>query len=259
MSVLKRFFCAFALSFLFVLQSCAFAKVQEGSLPQGFSFLSEVDSTIVESPRYVGHENFLGRPIPGYVSTRIVSTTKAAQALSSAQKDFVAMGYSLVVYDAYRPQRAVDAFMLWSKDVSDQAAKSKYYPTIDKKDVFKLGYVAEKSGHSRGSTFDVTLIKLGLGVKPVQMASKTLTDGSTIPFLDDNTIDMGASFDLFHPCSHHDTQLVNQSYAERRNLLRSVMKKHGFKEYAEEWWHYTLADEPFAQTYFDFVTGPATE
>lgn len=195
----------------------------------------------------------MGRPVAGYASKRIVCTTKAAQALARAQKDFQGKGYSLVVYDAYRPQRAVDEFMRWSSDTADEIAKTRYYPTIDKKDVFKLGYVAEKSGHSRGSTFDVTLIKIGNNVEHVKVSSKALTDGSVIPFLDDNTIDMGASFDLFHPASHHDTRLVDETYAERRNFLRSVMKTYGFKEYAEEWWHYTLANEPFADTFFDFV------
>ena len=159
----------------------------------------------------------------------------------------------MVVYDGYRPQCAVNEFMRWSKDEADHVAKELYYPTVNKKDVFKLGYVAERSGHSRGSTFDLTLIRQDQQLKPIKAGKHTLQNGEVIPFLDDNTIDMGSSFDLFHETSHHDSDLVIEEQTANRNLLRRAMKQSGFKEYKAEWWHYTLADEPYPDTYFDFV------
>lgn len=238
---------------LLLLSGCASFQAPHAAMPEGFTYLAAVDASVIQSPRYYGTENFLARRVLGYTSPQILCATKAAQALSRAQKMFASKGYSLVVYDAYRPQRSVNEFMRWSTDMSDQVAKGRYYPTIDKKDVFDLGYVAKKSGHSRGSTFDVSLIKVGDLVNEAKLSSRTLLDGSVIPFLDDNTIDMGSSFDLFHPVSHHDTPLISDVHTERRNLLRSVMKEHGFKEYSEEWWHYTLVDEPFPNAYFDFT------
>lgn len=232
-----------------ILMSCA----EKNSAPSDFVLLSSIDPTIIEVPRYSTDENFLGRPVPGYTLSKIICTEQAAQRLKAAHDDFKRQGYTLVVYDGYRPQRAVNEFMRWSKDPSDQVAKARYYPTVDKRDVFKLGYVAEKSSHSRGSTFDLTLIPTNQPVKAITLRQHTLTNGTDIPFLDDNTVDMGSSFDLFHEASHHDSKLVTQQQNDLRQLLRDTMKKHGFKEYAEEWWHYTLADEPYPNTYFDFV------
>lgn len=239
------------LSLLFV--SLIGCSPQENSLPSGFVFLTDVDSTIIESPRYSSKENFLGRVVPGYTSNRIICTKEAAEKLKRVHSDLKKQGYKLVVYDGYRPQRAVNEFMRWSKDDDDQGAKAFYYPTINKKDVFKLGYVAEKSGHSRGSTLDLTIIKDTKILKSIKYSKRKLLRGMKIPYLDDNTVDMGASFDLFHEASHHDSKLVSAKYLQKRNLLRNAMKAHGFKDYQEEWWHYTLADEPYPDTYFDFV------
>lgn len=225
----------------------------QSTLPEGFVFLSDVDPTIIENVRYATDENFLGRVVPGYNTKRIVVTKAAANALKAAHEDLKKQGYTLVVYDAYRPQRSVDAFVKWAEDMNDLAVKSKYYPTIDKKDLFKLDYIAAKSSHTRGSTFDLTIIKTGHALKNINQSQRTLISGETIPFLDDNTIDMGSSFDLFHPASHHDSPLVDKKYTQMRNVLRDMMKKHGFKEYKEEWWHYTLMNEPYPDTYFDFV------
>ena len=232
---------------------CIISSANSGTLPSGFVYLTDVDPTVIESPRYYGVENFLGKPVPGYVTNRIICTEKSAQRLYLIHEDLKQQGYELVVYDGYRPQRAVDEFMRWSLDEPDQLAKAYYYPTIDKKDVFKLGYVAEKSSHSRGSTFDLTLINASETLKPITYATRELINGETIPFLDDNTVDMGASFDLFHEASHHGSKLVSDEALDMRNILRTTMRKYGFKDYQEEWWHYTLADEPYPDTYFDFV------
>lgn len=237
---------------LFLILNLGCSKPQS-TLPEGFVFLSDVDPSVIENVRYATAENFLGRIVPGYNTKRIVVTQAAANALKAAHDDLKKQGYSLVVYDAYRPQRSVDAFVKWAEDINDLNAKSKYYPTIDKKDLFKLDYIAAKSSHTRGSTFDLTLIKTGNTLKSINLSQRTLTSGVTIPFLDDNTVDMGSSFDLFHPASHHDSPFVDPKYTQMRNVLRETMKKHGFKEYKEEWWHYTLANEPYPDTYFNFI------
>lgn len=246
-----KYFRAILLGMLLLSTACT--EQQSQSLPNGFVFLSEIDPSIIEFPRYYTNENFLGKPVPGYTDHRIISTLEAATVLKLVHQDLKNQGYTLVVYDGYRPQQAVDEFVRWSQDERDQAAKQLYYPTINKKDVFKLGYVAEKSSHSRGSTFDLTMIKTGQSLNPIKITHRTLTNGEEIPYLDDNTVDMGSTFDLFHEASHHDTNLVNEQHTSMRNLLRSTMKKYGFKEYHEEWWHYTLENEPYPDTYFNFV------
>ena len=222
--------------------------------PSDFVMLSEVDATIIQDVRYSTKENFLGRPAVGYKTTKIACTKKAAESLKQAHDYFKSQGYNLVVYDAYRPQRAVDDFRGWGNDLNDLGNKASYYPTLEKKDLFKLGYIAgEKSSHTRGSTFDLTLIKMGTKLKPIVISKRKLSQGDEIPYLDDNTVDMGSSFDLFHEISHHDSKLTKPEHNATRNLLREGMKRFGFKEYKEEWWHYTLENEPYPDTYFDFV------
>lgn len=224
------------------------------NLPQGFVFLTDIDPTIVEDQRYYTDQNFLGRPVSGYKTSRIVCTKKAAEQLKQVQVFMQKHGYKLVVYDGYRPQTAVKEFMRWGENENDIIAKSYYYPTLHKKDLFQLGYIADKKpSHTRGSTFDLTIIKADQELQPISYAKRKLLNGEEIPFLDDNTVDMGASFDLFHKASHHDSPLIESSYTQMRNFLRDAMKQFGFKEYAEEWWHYTLENEPYPDTYFDFV------
>lgn len=224
------------------------------NLPNGFVFLKDIDNTIRESSRYYTEENFLGRPIAGYKTNSIICTKEAAEKLKLAHKELTLKGYNFVVYDGYRPQKAVDEFIRWGMNESDNITKDYYYPMLDKKDLFKLGYLPDKkSSHSRGSTFDLTIIKSDQKLKSIVYSKRKLLNGDEIIFLDDNTIDMGSSFDLFHEASHHDSNLIELTYAEMRNFLRDTMKKYGFKEYKEEWWHYTLENEPYPDTYFDFV------
>lgn len=234
---------------------CSEPNSPKQNLPEGFVFITDIDPTIKESVRYSTKDNFLGRVVSGYQSNRVVSTKVAADALKRVHDDLKKEGYNLVVYDGYRPQRAVDSFVLWAKDINDATAKANYYPDVNKQDLFKLNYIAEKSSHTRGSTFDLTLIKRNEQLGAIKAGFRQLTSGEKIPYLDDNTVDMGSSFDLFHKASHHDSSLVTAEQSKMRNLLRSTMKKHGFKEYKEEWWHYTLENEPYPDTYFDFVVG----
>jgi D-alanyl-D-alanine dipeptidase len=220
-------------------------------LPKNFVFLSDVDPTIMESRRYYTEQNFIGKPISGYKTSKIICTKEAAQQLKKAHAVFKNHGYKLVVYDGYRPQLAVDEFMRWGQNPKDDVAKSYYYPTLDKKDLFELGYIAgEKSTHSRGSTFDLTLIESHRTLKPIVYSKRRLKNDEEISFLDDNTVDMGSSFDLFHEVSHHDSNLIDQSHSKMRNFLRETMKRYGFTEYKKEWWHYTLENEPYPETYF---------
>lgn len=223
---------------------------------KGFVYLHEVDPTIIASPRYYSNENFLGTRVDGYLKPVIIITKQAAEALKNVQADLKKDGYSLVVYDAYRPQRAVNHFVRWSEDVADQLKKSQYYPRVDKAKVFELGYVARRSGHSRGSTIDLTIIKDGQQLCEIKEEKRTLLDDYTITLLDDGTVDMGASFDLFDTASHIENDLVAEQFKQLRTYLRTIMQKHGFKVYAEEWWHFTLKNEPFPadqdSSYFDF-------
>lgn len=233
----------------FVTTGCA----KKNDLPPGFVYLYDIDPNIIQDVRYSTSENFLSRPVPGYTVGKIICTKEAAQSLAKVNQALNQQGYKLVVYDGYRPQRAVDAFFTWSLDVNDQQAKTRYYPTIDKKDVFDLDYVAKKSTHTRGSTFDLTIIPIDQKLKPITLEKRILSNGEEIPFLNDNTVDMGASFDLFHEVSHHDTPLITTQQTTMRNILRAAMKKQGFTEYPTEWWHYTLSNEPYPDTYFNFV------
>lgn len=245
-----RFFSLF-LCTLFFWASRYMSQAQ--SLPDGFVFLTEVDPTIIESSRYSTDQNFVGRPVAGYTTSRIICTQEAAERLRQVHDDLKGQGYKLVVYDGYRPQRASDDFRQWSHDQEDQKAREFYFPTMTKRDLFDQAYVAARSTHSRGSTFDLTLILSDHPLQPPERSRRNLTNGEETPFLDDGTLDMGSSFDLFHVVSHHDSHLITQEQTARRNVLRIAMQKFGFKAHDKEWWHYTLENEPYPDTYFDFV------
>lgn len=235
--------------------SCA--SLSKEARDKGFVYIHEVDKTIRISPRYASENNFVGRPIDGYRKKKIVLTRQAAEALQRVQTDIAKDGYSLVIYDAYRPQRAVEHFVRWSMDLQDQSQKSRYYPRVKKNDVFELGYVAKRSGHTRGSTVDLTLIKREKELHDIKESSRSLRDGFVIKFLDDGTVDMGSSFDLFDVASHYHNDLIPNEHRQMRKYLKEKMEKHGFSNYAEEWWHFTLKNEAYPasrdSSYFDFM------
>jgi len=205
-------------------------SAQEQPLPPGFVDLGEAVPGIALDLRYAGSHNFIGVPIDGYVRPRALLTHLAAAGLAKAQEELRPFGFGLKVFDAYRPQRAVDHFVRWAKDLADQRMKGEFYPNVEKTRLFELGYIAEKSGHTRGSTVDLTL--------------SVLADGSEL--------DMGSPYDLFDPVSWPDSANVSPAQRAHRLLLREVMLRAGFKPYAQEWWHFTLENEPFPETYFDF-------
>lgn len=224
---------------------------------KGFVYLHEVDPTILVSLRYLTHENFVGTPVDGYKEPVVIMTRHAAEALKKAQETLSRDGYCLVIYDAYRPQQAVNHFIRWSENCNDQCKKSQYYGRVNKSEVFDLGYVARRSGHSRGSTVDLTIIKTNKTLQPIQEKKRILADGHEIIILDDGTVDMGSSFDLFDDASHTDSDLIEEKYKKRRKYLKNVMGLHGFENYSEEWWHFTLKNEPFPKdqesSYFNFL------
>ena len=196
----------------------------------GFVYLKDIDTSIIVDLKYYSTENFTGQLVDGYHSNSAILTKESATALSNVQDDLEKLGYSLILYDAYRPQSAVDFFVKWSKKINDTSYKDIYYPNIKKSDLFELGYIAYKSGHSRGSTVDVSLLEISTNKE----------------------IDMGTVFDYFGIESHTFFNGISEKQKSNRLILYEVMSKNGFKNYPKEWWHYTLENEPF-QKYFDFL------
>lgn len=215
-------------------------------LPEDFVYLRLIDPTIIQSVRYASQFNFIGSPVDGYQTDEIILTRKAAEALKAVQVALKEYNYSLVVYDGYRPQVAVNHFISWSEQ-DDISQKDFYYPTIEKSDLFDLGYICKKSSHTRGSTVDLTLVELGKTIHQIEVKDIKLKQGEVLNFLDDGSINMGSSFDLMHPASHHDSDLISEEFLEKRNFLRKMMEDNGFKSYKMEWWHYTLIDEPYPE------------
>jgi len=229
------------------------------AMPSSFVYLRQYDPSILQEVRYAGHHNFIGRPIAGYESNECILTKAAAIQLSKVQKELVQSGYSLKVYDGYRPQMAVNDFIQWSKDSKQQQMKAEFYPRVNKKDFFKLGYVAAKSSHSRGSTVDLTIIPLPILAQKAYHSGQKLTAcyASYQQRFKDNSIDMGTGFDCMDKASHPlNKEDVSPTAYQNRMLLRNLMKKYGFAPYPKEWWHFTLIDEPYKNTYFNFPIKP---
>jgi len=228
--------------------------------PADFVALSSVDATIIQEIRYFTPHNFVGERIDGYRQPMCILTRPAAQALHTAQQQLLRKGYSLKVYDCYRPQRAVDHFVRWAKDLDDQAMKGEFYPRVDKTRLFQDGYIAERSGHSRGSTTDLTIVRLPARPTHPYVPGQPLVPcyapkGERFP---DNSLDMGTGFDCFDTLAHTlDPRIQGQQRANRL-LLKSTLEKLGFVNLAEEWWHYTYQPEPYPDTYFDFPVSRAS-
>jgi len=223
------------------------------SMPAGFVALADVAPNIVTEMRYHGEHNFIGRPVAGYDAGQCWLTEPAARALATVAEDVAASGYQLKVYDCYRPQRAVDDFVVWAKDPDDDVTRAEFYPRLAKDVLFPQGYILAKSGHTRGSTVDLTLVAQGAGVSPQWVVGDPLVD-CTAPVgqrFADTSVDMGTGFDCFDPLSATASTKVTAQQRANRDVLLEAMTAAGFTNLAEEWWHYTLADEPFPDTYFD--------
>ncbi|MCM2579257.1 M15 family metallopeptidase [Streptomyces meridianus] len=226
----------------------------EPKAPKGFVALHDADPTILQEIRYRTEHNFVGEPIDGYREPMCILTEQAARGLHRAQARLLRRGYSLKVYDCYRPQRAVDHFVDWAKDLDDRAMKDEFYPDVDKSRLFEDGYIAEKSGHSRGSTVDLTIVRL-----PAEPTRPYEPGEPLVPCyapkddrFPDNSIDMGTGYDCFDTLSHTMDPRIRGEQRANRMLLKSTLEKQGFVNLAEEWWHYTFEPEPFPDTYFDF-------
>ncbi|MDT0446564.1 D-Ala-D-Ala dipeptidase VanX [Streptomyces johnsoniae] len=195
-----------------------------------FVFIDEYMPGVRWDAKYATWDNFTGKPVNGYLANRIVGTRALCAALQSAREEAASHGFGLLLWDGYRPQRAVDSFLRWSEQPEDGRTKHRHYPNIDRSGMFENGYVAAKSGHSRGSTVDLTLYHLESG----DLAA------------------MGGDHDLMDSISHHGVEGIPRAAADNRRRLLSIMETCGFSSYACEWWHYTLKDEPYPDTYFDF-------
>jgi zinc D-Ala-D-Ala dipeptidase len=204
-------------------------------MTRAFVFVDELVSGVRWDAKYATWDNFTGKPVDGYVANRIVGTTALCGALETAREAAAALGFGLLLWDGYRPQRAVDCFLRWAEQPEDGRRKLRHYPNINRTEMFERGYVAAKSGHSRGSTVDLTLYHLATGERA----------------------QMGGEHDLMDPISHHEAAGITQVAATNRRHLRAIMETCGFRSYDCEWWHYTLIGEPFPDTYFDFPIATA--
>ena len=207
------------------------SQISSQTLPKGFSYVSEIDATIKKELRYGTSNNFIGKPIDGYLKDSLIVSTPAAKALKEIQTKLMLSGLSLKIFDAYRPQQAVDHFVRWAKVMNDTLMKQLYYPDVQKSELFTLGFIASKSGHTRGSTVDLSIVDV-----------KT-----------NKELDMGSSYDFFGEKSHPFYKKITEAQMKNRMLLRTIMIKNGFIPYDNEWWHFTLKDEPYPTTYFNFL------
>ena len=231
--------CCFA---LFACEEKQTAENEDTTGVENFVNITDVVPDAILEIRYYGTYNFVGKRIDGYQQPTAMLTRQAADSLLAVSNDLKQMGYRLKIYDAYRPQMAVDHFVRWGKDLNDTLMKRYFYPNVDKNRLFELDYIAEKSGHTRGSTLDLTIFDMNT----------------------EKEVDMGGTFDWFGTESHPDcggnpetgvyrpNDTISEVQFNNRMVLRNAMMRHGFKPYSSEWWHFTLKGEPFPDTYFNF-------
>ncbi len=217
-----------------IMASCSSTRQTAATTPEEdssqFVNITDVIPDAILEIRYYGTYNFVGDRIDGYLQPTALLTKRAADSLKAVSDDAISMGYRLKIYDAYRPQKAVDHFVRWAADIPDVRMKKYFYPDLDKSVLFEQEYIMEKSGHTRGSTVDLTLFDMNT----------------------EKELDMGGTFDWFGVESHPDFGGITHQQIHNRMILRSLMLRHGFKPLSSEWWHFTLKDEPFPDTYFTF-------
>ena len=238
-------------------------------LPDGFVYLRDVAPGVVQEIRYATAYNFVGERLDGYGAAECVLAEAAARALAAVHADLAREGLGLKVYDCYRPQRAVNHFVRWVRlvdnpnAVGDQRMKDAFYPTVDKRRLFREGYIARRSGHSRGATVDLTLVRMPHAPRtafpdpdagPLPRCDSPAAGGPG-GRLDEGDLDMGTAYDCLSPLAATDSPDVTAAARANRARLREAMSRRGFRNYAQEWWHFTLRDEPFPGTHFDFPIG----
>lgn len=204
--------------------------VVTAQLPKTFVYVEDVIPSIKVELRYFSNNNFLGKPVDSYKREVAILTVQAADALKNVQDELKQYNLSIMIYDSYRPQTAVNHFVRWARVLNDTINKRAFYPNVKKQHLFKEGYISSQSGHSRGSTMDITLVDINT-CEP---------------------LDMGSPYDFFGPESWIANNNLTTQQRANRMLLQTVMLKHGFRCYTKEWWHFTLLNEPFPNTYFDF-------
>lgn len=219
-------------SFVFALLIAALSASDAAaqSRHSGFVDTAEAAPGLRVELRYFGDHNFIGRRIEGYEAPVCLLTKQAAAALAMVQRDLALAGFGLKAFDCYRPARAVAHFVCWTRDLADQSRKAEFYPAVDKRNLFREGYIAARSGHSRGSAIDLTLVGLA----------------------DGRELDMGSPFDFFGKRSWLADRTVSLEAQANRRLLALAMQRRGFRPYSKEWWHFVLRNEPYPNSYFDF-------
>jgi zinc D-Ala-D-Ala dipeptidase len=227
------------------LSACtATLEAAERRLPDGFVHLSQVDSSIAQDMRYAGRDNFMGRKVVGYEAPACILTRPTAQALARAQSALKSQGYTLVMFDCYRPARAVADFMAWTAVPGPDDPQ--WRPGLSKDRLVPDGYIAARSGHSRGSTVDLGLARIN--PLPIDRTRRTSPCART----DRNALDMGTPFDCFSPASATADTTISQTGQANRQILLKAMLDAGFRNYSAEWWHFTLINEPYPTEIFDF-------
>ena len=202
----------------------------------GFVVLGDYVKYMIQEIRYHSAYNFIGERIDGYEEPCALLTIDAARALKAAANELYVMGYQIKVFDAYRPSTAVRHFVLWGIEDQDIRMKQYFYPDLEKQELFRRGYIAKQSSHSRGSAVDLTLLDMRTGKE----------------------VDMGSPFDFFGEISHPDYRGITEEQYENRMLLQRTMVRNGFLTLDCEWWHFMLKDEPYPDTYFDFPVSYAS-
>lgn len=203
----------------------------KNDIPEGFVYLTDIVPDIIQDIRYYSTYNFVGTRVDGYEAPVAICTLEAAEALKKVSDQMLKQGYILRVFDTYRPQRSVHHLVRWAEDPEDTKNKDVFYPDLEKESIINDGYINPISGHSRGSIIDLTLVDRVTGKE----------------------LDMGTAFDYFGTKSHHGTGLITKEQTKNREILKDVMVEQGFEPLPQEWWHYSLKDEPYPDTYFDFV------
>lgn len=208
----------------------SYGAYSQSALPKGFMEVQTVIPDLVIDLRYAKTNNFVGQKVPGYHAEKAILSMAATTALVKVQNELKIYGFGIKFFDGYRPQQAVNHFVHWAKNQNDTLMKAQYYPNLSKSMLFEQQYIASRSGHSRGSSVDLTLIDFNTCLE----------------------LDMGSPYDFFGEISNLDYSKLTPKQVWNRQLLQKVMKRYGFRSYAQEWWHFTLIDEPFPNTYFNF-------
>ena len=222
-------------------------------LPEGFVYINDIDPSIKISLRYNQNENFIGEVVQGCDCRKAVVTIVTAEALHNVQEELAMYGYSLVIYDAYRPSKTYSKLDNWLQTEQVDYRKNEYYPNLNKAGIIKAGYIKEKTAHVRGSTVDVTIMSLnGKLHSPYKKSKRSYKDQQDIIYMDDGSVDMGTSYDFFDPLSAYANDAIPSTAKENRKMLRKIMQNYGFIPNEKFWWQFTLVREPYRDSEFDF-------